>query len=146
MRGARDAVIVAPVAWGNSCGFPGIKTAQRAMFTDRYALAQLGAVASTRGRSRAWQVRVAGEVAWQLAFHCQPGFVAAPSWPRGKEEPCPSACRGEVWSKHLALSFEHLVSVDHSLHATAIIYRSQCACLVLEEQPALRGNSLKRAE
>jgi hypothetical protein len=83
---------------------------------------------------------VAAGVPSSARFRC--GTLVAP----GKEEPCPSACRGEVGSKHLALSFEHLLSVDHPLHATAVIYRSQCACLVLEEQPALRGNSLKRAE
>jgi hypothetical protein len=44
------------------------------------------------------------------------------------------------------LSFGQLLSFEHPLDAAAIIYRSQCACLVLEEQPALSGNSLKRAE
>jgi hypothetical protein len=39
-----------------------------------------------------------------------------------------------------------LLSFDHPLDVAAIIYCSQCACLVLEEQPALSGNSLKRAE
>ena len=45
-----------------------------------------------------------------------------------------------------ALSSGQLLSFEHPLDTAAIIYCSQCACLVLEEQPALSGDSFKRAE
>lgn len=67
----------------------------------------------------------------------------------GQEDLRPSAGDGEGRSRPGVDSrafHGHLLSLEHSLDVAAIVYRSQCACLVLEEQPALRGNSLKRAE